>query len=509
MTGSDGAGPVVQAGGAARAHRQADGGRGSRSAAALIAVVASLAPVDAALGESLTYVLTPEFGTGRTQVEVVWQTSGRTQSALGVAAEYGRMTDVPSMIDSPAWEGASRVKRQENLWVCTHGRGATLRVVYTVNPKRRTFDDWNDVHRPIAADEFFCGIGSVFLLVPNSGTGVPGEFETTLRWRLPAGYRGVCSWGGRNVVGAVMKPADLRQSVYLAGRLALKSEKREGVSVTVAMVDRFGFDIERFWDMTSAIIEQQCRFMGERAFPDFVVTAAPVGRALKEGEARLAGSGLYNSFALFVAPQTAWSDAIEHLFAHELFHFWNGRTLAAAAPERLCYWFVEGFTDYYALRILYESGHWDAATYAKWVNRHLREYARNPAANASNAEIDAKYWSHRDTVGQAAYQRGHLLGIRWHALAQRRGVAGGLDALMRGLVERGRGGARVTNDSIRRAGVEVLGAWFGDEFDQYVAGAATVEVPDDALRPALAGRTEEVEAGGQRVRVLQFRPVTP
>jgi hypothetical protein len=477
--------------------------RGRRAAM----LASCLAAITAGADETLTYVLTPEFGTGRTRVEVSWQTAGRTQSALGVSAEYGQIRDVPAMLENVAIEGATRLKRQDGLWICTHRKGAMLHVTYQVNPRRGTFEDWNDVHRPIAADEYFCGIGSTFLLTPNSGAGVPTEFETTLRWNLPAGYGAVCSWGPRRIAGAVMKPTDLRQSVYLAGRLLTKSEKRGNVAVTVALVDRFGFGLDELWRMTSEIIDQQCKFMRETGFPDFVVTAVPVGKPVRDGEAHIAGSGLFRSFALFVAPKTNWDDAIEHLFAHELFHFWNGRTLSAASPERLCYWFIEGMTDYYALRILYESGHWDAMTYAKWLNKHLREYAVNPASNASNDEINEHYWTRRDTVGQVAYQRGHLLGVRWHALARKRGVEGGLDKLLRVLIERGRGGAELTNDALRKTGIETLGAWFGPEFDKYVTGAATVDVPPDALAPGLTGSAQNLTGrDGGKFSALQFQP---
>jgi predicted metalloprotease with PDZ domain len=263
--------------------------------------------------------------------------------------------------------------------------------------------------------------------------------------------------------------------------------------------------------MTSTIVGQECEFMREEEFPDFVVTAIPVGEKLKEGDSRLAGSGLYNSFALFVAPGAKLDDAVEHLFAHELFHYWNGRLLKARQPERLVYWFVEGLTDYYALRILDESGYWDSEKYAKWINRHIREYYLNPAINASNEEIEKDYWNKRSTVGEVAYQRGLLLGLRWHKLARDKGVPDGIDRLFRSLVTRGRsGGLLVSNQVVREAGARLLGAWFTPEFDRYVERAETVEVPADALAPDLVGELTEVyefELGFDRDRSLKDRRV--
>ena len=169
--------------------------------------------------------------------------------------------------------------------------------------------------------------------------------------------------------------------------------------------------------------------------------------------------------------------------------------LGAREPAERAYWFVEGFTDYYALRILYESGRWTAETYAKWINRHLKQYQENPARNVRNDVIEREFWSARDTVGEVAYQRGLLLGLRWHRVADQHGVSGGLDRMFKKLVAEGRGGGlEVDNKVLRAAGVREMGAWFGAEFDRYVMRAETVDVPTDALAPALVGKVKPVYA---------------
>lgn len=477
----------------------------------LLAALASMAAAQNSPDEDLTYTLSPQFGDGRIKVDIVWNTRGRQQSALGVAPAFGRIDDVPGLIRDVAITGADRTRHDGALWIMLHPKNASLRITYTVAAGKRDFSDWNDAHRPIAAAEFFHGIGNAFLMVPNSGDGVPGQFQTMLRWQLPAGYKALCSWGTTRAVGATMTPADLRQSVYLAGKLTTRKVEAEGRTVTVAMPESFDFSIDDFAKFTSEVIGEQCRFMGEKAFPSFVVTAIPVGGKLREGDTRLAGSGLYNSFALFVPPGAKIDDAVEHLFAHELFHYWNGRVLGARQPERLVYWFVEGFTDYYALRILFESKRWNAATYAKWLNKHLREYAANPAATARNEEINSRYWSDRDTVGQVAYQRGLALGLRWHKLARQKGVADGVDKLFMHLVNRGRAeGFQVGNDEVRAAGVKLLGPWFGDEFDIYVTRANVVPIAPDVLAPDLKGVMREhydFQLGFDRAKTLRDKKV--
>lgn len=445
--------------------------------------------------EQLRYVLTPDFERGFLRVRIDWKTEGRTRSGLRVAESWGRIKDVPALLKHVAFVGG-KVRRDGALWVISHRRGATITCTYEVDPGRTDFSDWQYTHHPITTPKFFHGMGNAFLLVPAPGGGQPDQYETVLRWQLPAGAKAVCSWGGAGrAVGALIKPTDLRHSIYLAGRIKTHRAQRGKKSVTVAMVDRFEFTPEQLEQMATRIIDAQTAFMGDADFPDFVVTAIPVGKKLKPGDSRLAGTGLYHSFALFVAPGAVLNAAVEHLFSHELFHYWNGRMLAAKQPERLVFWFVEGLTDYYALRILHESGIWNARTYAHWINRHLREYAANPAIHATNEQIEKDYWNARDTVGEIPYQRGLLLGLRWHRLARDNGVPDGLDHLFKRLVARGRASAlRVTNAGVRRAGVDLLGPWFAADFDRYVVAAQTIDVPADALRPALAGEYVELAA---------------
>ncbi len=455
-------------------------------------IAAALLP--AAIGETLTYTIEPDFSRHVVHVELRWETSGsRTRSALGVSRSWGRVRSVVALLQELRFGGG--VPQQDGqTWYVSHSPGALLTARYTVDAGHRRFDDWDLTHHPIVTDTFFHAMGNAFLMVPRKLANSPEAFETILRWKLPAGREAICSWGGGRHVGARINADDLRHSVYLAGDFTTRAVARGERTVTVALVDAFRFEPEQFLARTKRIIDAECTFMLDDAFPDFLVTAIPVGPPVSNGASRLAGTGLYNSFALFMAPRSELNDAFEHLFAHELFHYWNGRILPAKQPERLAFWFVEGFTDYFALRALHDGGVWDDATYLKWINKHIREYARNPAMHATNEQIERGFWSQRDTVGEVAYQRGLLLGLRWHALAKENGQRTGLDAWMIGLVDRGRDGFEIGNAEIRGIGIRELGRWFGPEFDRYVVRAEQVTLPPDALGPGFVGRQDDTYA---------------
>ena len=462
--------------------------------------------------ETLTYTLTPHPESGTLEVQLLWQTEGRSRSALCVSEKWGSVSNVAALLRDVRVVGATGGTRDGGCWLVQHRRGATLECTYRVDPRCRAFD-WERTHLPITSEGFFHGIGNTFLLVPRPGDdGAPEVYDVLLRWKLPEGWKAVCSWGvGRNL-GMPMSVHDLRQSVYVAGPLVQHTEKLEGgEDLTVALLGEFGFDAVAMWRLAAQVITAQCNLVGERQFPPYVVTVIPVGAPVTGGVSHLSGNGLYQSFTLALPPGGGLTEGVEHLLAHEMFHFWNGWKLRAAGPEGLVMWFTEGFTDYYALRSLYESGRWDAATLAKWVNRHLREYDANPARNATNEQIERSYWSKRDTVGEVPYQRGLLLAIRWHYLARQQGVAGGVDALMRSLLEMGRRESfRLSNGAIRSTGERVLGGWFAGEFEAYVERARTVDTPGAALGPALQGDVTTVfafELGFDRVKSGEAKKV--
>ncbi|MCK4341284.1 MAG: hypothetical protein KAY37_06125 [Phycisphaerae bacterium] len=483
-----------------------------RSRRTWLIVVGLALVIPPAVGETLTYVLSPEPELGRLQVELTWETKGRASSSLCVSPHWGGVEDVPALLKNIVIKGASAGRQEKACWIVSHAAGATLHCQYTVEPGRRAFT-WASPHHPITTETFFHGIGNTFLLVPKPGDGgAPEEYEVLLRWKVPKGWQAACSWGYGRHLGARLNVNDLRHSVYLAGPLVTQNAEVAGAGeLTVVLLDRFGFSLAEFTKTAAEIIAAECYFMHEKEFPPFIVTVVPVGEQATDGELRMVGTGLYQSLALLLPPQAPLTEGVEHLLAHELFHHWNGKLLRAADPEELVYWFTEGFTDYYALRILFESGRWTPATYAKWINRHLRQYEANPARNASNEAIRVGYWRQRNTLGEVPYQRGLLLGLRWHRLARGRGEPAGLDRLFHDLVRRGRAGdLRVTNEVIRSAGNRLLGDWFGVEFDRYVVDAETVEVPADALAPELVGVVEEIyqyELGFDRERSRKAKSI--
>jgi predicted metalloprotease with PDZ domain len=349
---------------------------------------------------------------------------------------------------------------------------------------------------PVVTPDFFFGVGATILLVPQVGPGAPELHDVVARWELPRNWRAACSWGVGQSVGDRLRSADLRHAAYMAGPLVTDTSRIGGADVTVAMVGRFGFDAGTLASTVATIAADQAAFMRDPAFPPHVVTLVPVGSPVEHGAAKLLGQGFHHGLALWLAPEADLTEGLEHVVAHELMHYWIGGVLKPADPEEQALWFIEGFTDYYALRRLWQSGRWDDETLARWLNRHLAAYHSNPARNASNVDVQARARTSPETFGEVAYQRGLLLGLRWNRIARERGIQDGVDALTWSLVQRGRGaGFRLSSSAVRETGTRVLGTWFESEFDRFVTRGETIELPVDALGPTL--RYLATESGGR------------
>ena len=120
--------------------------RAPGSAAVLfLATGLALATSRAAQTETVTYTLTPQPQTGRIDVELVWETAGRTGSRMCVAEHWGSVANVPALLKNVKVDGATQVRAAGACWDMQHRTGAVIRCSYTVDPGRRELD-WAKLH---------------------------------------------------------------------------------------------------------------------------------------------------------------------------------------------------------------------------------------------------------------------------------------------------------------------------------------------------------------------------
>ena len=310
---------------------------------------AALAAAGGAAPETVTYTLTPDPKTGGLEIELIWQTAGRSGSRLCISEHWGAVADVPALVKNLQFDGAQEVRRDRACWDLTHRSGAEIHCKYTVSPGRRTLD-WDGVHLPIATAKF---LPRRRLDLPDYADGrrlAAGRIRVRAALAPTQGLAGgVCSWGvGKGAGGEAV--AGRFPAVGLPGR-AVDDQTRGRARC------------ERAGRRHAAGIQQQPRGVHgplardhRRAVRGHGGARLPAvhghrhpGRQAGEGsEAALGAPACYRSFAMFVPPDEKLGgkpevqQEVEHLFAHELFHHWNGQLIKPADPQALVSWFIEG-----------------------------------------------------------------------------------------------------------------------------------------------------------------------
>ncbi len=308
--------------------------------------------------------------------------------------------------------------------------------------------DWQDseYYQPIVEPRLVHLLGGTSLPWPKHLEGQSSR-TITLTWEgfEPSTWSLACSHGiGPGPLVIESSGDAFRHAVFVAGDFTAFERTALGSPVRVAVWgDDWGSSTSDFADQCSRIVEFERAFFDDRDRPPYLITLIPVGKS--DGRSHsLGGTGLTNSFALFMQPGAKLNQgpeggmSVTWLLAHEMFHEWNGMTIRLAQPERRGYWFSEGFTDFYARRLLAGNGLLDDNAFIASWNRRLAEFATHPERSATAARIEEAFWSDRN-VQSLPYMRGDVIALKVdYAIRSASHGQHSLDDLMRDLVRRSR-----------------------------------------------------------------------
>jgi len=124
----------------------------------------------------------------------------------------------------------------------------------------------------------------------------------------------------------------------------------------------------------------------------------------------LGGSGLPNSFISFASNNDGTTlKRMSWLYNHELLHKWISRTIKNE-NEVEQYWFSEGFTDYYAYKLMLKNKKLNAEEFIAILNNEvIIPHYKDTINNIPNSELTfQKYWSNYALYEKLPYRRGLL-----------------------------------------------------------------------------------------------------
>ncbi|MFS2109552.1 hypothetical protein ACCC88_07690 [Sphingomonas sp. Sphisp140] len=141
----------------------------------------------------------------------------------------------------------------------------------------------------------------------------------------------------------------------------------------------------------------------------------------------------------------------------------------------------EGFTDFYARRLMLRAGLWTPEQFAADWNEMLRAYAASSFRATGNVAAAAKFWSGDYDAEKIPYQRGALLAALWDRQLQAKGL-GSLDTVLRAQLARTRAAKeppQLTDGfvaEIGRAGLDIR-----PDLDRYLTRGEPLLLPEDAF----------------------------
>ena len=397
--------------------------------------------------------------TSRMLVRLTFPPDADGVTELGIATDWGGVStggqDLEAMrVEALSGEALELVAIGDNRWQVAWGGAESLVLSYSIGSNDYQSDpDPATNRRPIVNEQLFHSIGELFLVTPEHlERGEPRA--NSVRWVGFGKDEGLaCSFGvGAGPLRFESSLADLRQSVFLAGDITVFERDVLGRPLFLAIQDfDWGFDLDALADLASSIVDMERGFFDDFDRPFYLISMIPVGHT-DPNSISFGGTGLTQSFSLAVQPGFDLEfggegyERMTHLLTHELFHEWNGRVLDRAAPEELCYWFSEGFTEFFTRRLRLRGGLIGLEEYVSSLNSSLSEYFTSPVREASNQRIKDDFWSD-DFIKDLPYRRGDVVAILLDQAI--RGTTGGersLDDLMRELVERGASGWKVSTE---------------------------------------------------------------
>ncbi len=192
--------------------------------------------------------------------------------------------------------------------------------------------------------------------------------------------------------------------------------------VRLAARGTYAFDEAELTKALETILRAERGFFGDDAEAPYLVTSQSTK---PESGAAFHGTGKHQAFALAITSNMTLKD-IRILLAHEIFHAWNPQRLGEPIGPA-GYWFSEGFTDFYARRLMTREGLIEPADFVAAWNETLKDYGTSPVIAMPGKEAAEKFWTDPN-ADQLAYQRGALLAAGWDLKLRQAGSS--LDAVL-------------------------------------------------------------------------------
>lgn len=417
------------------------------------------------------------------------------ETTFSIVDDWGGTKDSQAMLGDLTISANGRALAVTNskpgAWTVHHDANQRLHAHYSIPANELQKDpDSSGHYKAIVGAGLVHFIGYTALALPDRGESQAKE-HVRFEWIGfdDAHWNVACSFSAEREFERDIALSKLHEAVYLAGPdVVVHHRSIRGRDLCVAFAGKWSKPEEPFVDATAKIVDLERTFFADDDYPFYLVSVIPIG-VPSPTSSSIGGTGLTDSFALFlldgtdIDPASDLGSRLLHLLAHEMFHNWNGRIIGRAEPEELIYWFSEGFTDFYARRLLHRAGLMDEKGFVDAWNERLHELFVNPVRTEPAERIRKDFWTDPN-VQKLPYERGDVVALMIDGEIRRRTHgARSLDDWMRDLAARGRRGAKVSNESLVADIAALTDTNFAESIRRIVVDGALPSVAPDVLAP--------------------------
>ena len=338
----------------------------------------------------------------KVQVQLKGNSTGRSYLMLpDQFADQGELYKAIQQIEVTT--PAARISSTEDSTVrlITHQPNENLQFTYILK------QDWKGSftsplnNRAVLKRDYMQCTGYGLLVVPRMDSSQPVSVQ--LNWTgLPAGWQiGNSLHVQTRTYNGQVTLNELLNSIYVAGDFRIYQQQVRGQPVYVALRGRgWKFSDSAFANTITKILGMQRQFWNDYAEPYYFVSLIPY-----DGTGTSNGSALHQSFMMASTKDFGLELSLLRLLTHEYFHRWNGNKIAFTGDEFRNKWFSEGFTDYYAYKLLYKQGLISLPDYIKAINGNISDYYLSPVWSKDRATAAKNFWNTAD-YNNLPYRKG-------------------------------------------------------------------------------------------------------
>ncbi len=181
----------------------------------------------------------------------------------------------------------------------------------------------------------------------------------------------------------------------------------------VSVIIKGDFDIpdDQLFSAVEQIVTLQRKWFNDYDQPFFHVV-------INARNGVVAGTAIPNEFVCFVGNSVS-ATRFNEIVAHEMFHYWLPGKIDIDTSDgdigAKHEWFTEGFTTYFARKILLDAGLITTGEFAEFFNTDILKIKDNPYQNISYLEMEreVRAGDFYSDLKNLAYQRGALIAFNW------------------------------------------------------------------------------------------------